>query len=70
MKIRQTMTYEIECKGCGSLLKIEYEELRFNGIMDQRLPCPACGWNNLVIQGGKIVDDMHVKIRDKEWKKV
>ena len=68
MKIRQTMTYEIECKGCGSRLQIEFRELRFQGVMDQRIPCPACGLAVLVVQGGMIADAMTPKVRDKAWK--
>ena len=70
MKIRKTTEYEIECKGCGSMLRISYDELKFHGIDDQRLPCPACGRNNLVIQGGRIADGMIPKLRDKEWRQV
>ena len=68
MRIRQTMTYEIECKGCKSLLQLEFKELRFKGLMDQRIPCPACGRNILVVQGGMITDDVQPKVRDKAWR--
>ena len=68
MKIKRTTEYEIQCRGCGSLLRIEFETLKFKGINDQRLPCPACGRNILVIQGGRITNDMVPKKREKDWR--
>lgn len=68
MKIRKTTEYEIQCSGCGSLLRVLFSELKFKGTMDQRIPCPACGTRVQVIQGGMIASGMTPKVRDNTWK--
>lgn len=70
MKIRQTTEYETTCQGCGSLLRVGFSELRFEGRDDQRIPCPACGTRVLVIQGGMIAEGMDPKLRDGAWRQV
>ena len=70
MKIRRTVEYEVECHGCGSLLRVKFSELRFEGISDQRIPCPACGCPVLVVQGGLIAEGVVPKLRDGAWKEV
>ena len=67
MKIRKPVEYEVTCKGCGSLLRVGFEELKFKGIMDQRMTCPACGGNVLVVLGGMIAPDVTPKIYSKSW---
>lgn len=70
MRMRKTKEYQIECQGCGSLLRVGFDELRFEGVMDQRLQCPACRSAVLVIQGGSIVKELVPMQREKDWKKV
>lgn len=70
MRIRQTAEYEVMCRGCGSLLRVGFGELRFEGRDDQRIPCPACGTRVLVIQGGMIADGVEPKLRDGAWRQV
>ena len=70
MKIRRTIEYETECWGCGSLLRVRFDELRLEGISEQRIPCPACKNPVLVAQGGRVVDGMVPKVRDSSWKEV
>lgn len=68
MKIRRTLEYEVMCKGCGSLLKVRFDELHFEGINDQRIPCPACRCPVLVVQGGMVADGVVPKVRDSAWR--
>ena len=70
MKIRRTVEYEVECNGCGSLLRVRFDELHFVGISDQRIPCPACGCPVRVVQGGMVADGVVPKLRDSSWKEV
>ena len=67
MKIRPTTEYETVCPGCGAILRYSYEELRFNGLMDQRIACPACRYNVLVVQGGRIAEAVVPKVHNKAW---
>ena len=70
MKIRQATEYKTTCPGCGSLLSLDFEDLHFEGLMDQRIPCPACRTNILVIQGGSITEAVVPITRDKAWRTV
>lgn len=67
MKIRKPVEYEVTCRGCGSLLRVRFDELRFQGTMDQRLCCPACNGSVLVVQGGMLSQSVTPKIYSKSW---
>ena len=68
MKIRRTEEFEVECKGCSSLLRVGFSELRFSGMDDQRIQCPACGCRVLVVQGGMLAPGMIAKKREQTWR--
>ena len=67
MKIRKPVEYEVACKGCGSLLRVRFDELQFKGVMDQRINCPACAGRILVLQGGMLAPEVTPKVYSKSW---
>lgn len=70
MKIRQTIEFETACQGCGTLIRYDLGEVRFEGRDDQRIPCPVCGRRILVVQGGAMAPGVVAKTHERTWRAV
>ena len=70
MKIRQTLEFETSCPGCGTMIRYDLTEVRFQGRDDQRIPCPVCGHRILVVQGGAIAPGVVAKTHERTWRAV
>jgi len=70
MKIRQTLELETTCPGCGTMIRYDFSEVRFEGLMDQRIPCPVCRYRILVVQGGSIAPGVVAKKHENAWRTV
>ena len=68
MKIRKATEYQTVCKGCGAQIRLSEAEVDFSrGFADQRIPCPVCGNNILVLRDGFIAEDIRPVVYDKAW---
>jgi len=71
MKVRKVNEYQTQCHGCGALLRIDASELDFSrGFADQRLVCPVCGGDVVVLRSGMIPSSLEPKIYQQTWEKI
>lgn len=58
MKFRRVVSYQTNCPTCRTVLQIDPSEIDFGRSGDQRLECPVCKGNVLVLQNGKLPWDV------------